>query len=165
MPEPQTVPIRLCLPRILHNADLASSATRAWEAFLAEDPGRLNYRHSMTFTTIPASYYFIRKLLLARQCPEACLRPALYQTLCASSKDAVLTHGEFCMFLTTSYADVEERVRHGVLEPEEEWTEADAWKYNRFVNAEAWEYVNDVLDTAANDRYHGREKLESVMFG
>lgn len=69
------------------------------------------------------------------------------------------------MFLTTSYANVKERVRHGILETEEECTEAYAWEHNRFVNAEAWEYVDDVLDTAATDRYHGREKLQSVIFG
>lgn len=167
---PQSNPhsLRQCLAHLLHNAELASSATAAWNAYIASMGS--GYKPITNITSIPASYYLTRKLCLARQHREARLLPALYQTLCASPREAINTHVEFSCFLTSSYNKEHERLKHGIhaCKPKEEWTEEDEWydEQGMHTNVEEWDYATDILDVAMLDRYHGRNhNLEAAMFG
>jgi hypothetical protein len=60
---PTPVPARLCLPRLLQNAQLASSAAAAWmaEEFDRKYGGRFKGIHA----PVEPSYYMMRKLLFA----------------------------------------------------------------------------------------------------
>jgi len=55
------IPVRLCLSHLLHNADLASSATVGWDAYQAKLRSYQGYRPpKTTYTSIAASYYLTR---------------------------------------------------------------------------------------------------------
>ena len=164
-----SIPVRLCLPRLLHNVDLAYSATAGWAAFQARVRSYQGYRPPRTtYTSIEASYYLARQLLFARQCPDsrAILPPALFKRLVDSTTDALVTHIDFNCFLTGSSASRKEQLRHGILKPKEEWTESDfhADSYGDSIIRDCWEWVGDVLDTAMFDRTCGNNNLEGLMF-
>lgn len=112
---PKEFPIRLCLRRLVQNSDLASSATAAWDTNEASNSISDSYQ-TRTYTSIQASYYFTRKLLLACRRPEsrADLLLMLYEILRASSIETINTHCDFPCFLTSSYAAYEEQLRHGI---------------------------------------------------
>lgn len=163
------VPIRLCLPRLLHNADLAASATAGWDAYRARIRSYQGYcPPKTTYTSIEASYYLARQLLLARQRPEsrAPLLPALFKKIINSSTDALITYIDFNCFLTGSSASRKEQLRHDILKPEEEWSESDfhADSYGDLIIYDSWEWVGDVLDTAMFDRTCGNNNLEGLIF-
>ncbi|GAB7322838.1 hypothetical protein MBLNU13_g05403t1 [Cladosporium sp. NU13] len=164
------IPIRLCLHRLLHNADLASSATAGWDAYQARVRSYQGYRPpKTTYTSIAASYYLARGLLLARQRPEsrALLLPALVKKIVNSSTDAIVTPIDFNCFLTGSSASRKEQLRHDILKPEEEWSESDfhADSYGDLIIYDSWEWVGDVLDTAMFDRTCvNNNNLEGLIF-
>ena len=164
-----SIPVRLYLSHLLHNADLASSATVGWDAYQAKLRSYQGYRPpKTTYTSIAASYYLTRQLLLARQRPEsrALLLPALFQKIVDSSTDALITHIDFNCFLTGSSASRKEQLRHDLLKPEEEWSEIDfhADSYGDLIIYDSWEWVGDALDTAMFDRTCGNNNLEGLIF-
>lgn len=165
-PPSSPVSLRQCLARLLHNAKLPSSATAAWDAHITSMGS--GYQPITNITSILTSYYLTRKLRLARLHRGANLLPALYQTLCASSRGAINTHAEFSCFFTSSYNEDEERLKHGISKPKEDWTEEDE-RYDEetmHVDVEEWDYASDVLDVAMLDRYNGKKhNLEAAMFG
>jgi hypothetical protein len=153
------VRIYLCLPRLLHNADLAASATAAWDAHLR----RTRYRKRIplrTYASKQTSYDLARKLVLARKHPEskALLLPALLNTLVTSSTETLHTHQDLIDFLTFNDSTHEERLRHGISKPEEEWGLYDVYDDVQDVPIirDEWEWVRDVVEVAMKDRlkYH-----------
>lgn len=159
-------PLRKCLPRLLHNADLASSATAAWKVDLATIPPD-HYLRRVSPTASHHSYYLMRKLLLARRNPKANLLRPLYLLLRTLSREVVQTYERFCSFLLGGNADHEVQLPHNIRKPEEEWTEADEFEdeHNGIVLRDDWSWVGDVLDTAMMDDYHGRKNLEGLVLG
>lgn len=159
------IPICFYVRRLVHNASLASSAATAWTRWLAGLPAH-NYRHQRNYTSLYASYYLMRKILLAHQYPESQLHQALFSTLHAASRDAVLTHTEFSSFLLGYFGDEIESQRHGIFKNEEDWTEEDEMEHEMGSNVivEEWGYVGDVLHAAMLDKVHGYQKLEGQLF-
>jgi hypothetical protein len=154
-------PVRLCLRRLLYNADLASSAATAWAAWIAELPAD-NYRRSLKFSSLHSSYYLIRKLVLAFRFPQAQLQNALYSTLRASSQDVLRTHDELCTYLCGRWADDVERTRHGIPKDEKDWTAAEG--LDVVVNVDEWEYANEVVGDAFINHISGTETLKHEIF-
>lgn len=72
---------------------------------------------------------------------------------------------DFLCFLTSTYADYDERLKHGTPKPEEDCTEEDEWKDegNGLVNTEDWEYLDDVWDTVISYKFHGSVKLKEML--
>lgn len=151
--------------RLLHNASLASSATTAWTRWLADVPTH-DHRHQTTYTSLHASYYLMRKILLAHQHPESRLHKTLFSILRALSRDTALMYSEFNDFLLGPFGDEIESEQHGIFKNEEYWTEEEEMEYEMgsHVVVEEWKYVGDVLDAAMLDKVHGYQKLEGQLF-
>lgn len=149
-------PHHLCLPQLVLNADLASSAARAWKAWMTRPEARPPL--DSTFTSVQASYYSIRKLLLARSIHRVESSPLLelYETLCNSSKDTIFELDETACFLTGEYGDYNEQIRHGMLKSEKERTGTDKFMMEVAgrspVGKEACEIIRHVLAAAVMDR-------------
>lgn len=161
---PQTMtefPIRLYLHRLLRNASLAASAVNAWVAHM----DATDYTNEEDFGPAHASYYLMRKILFAHQHPDPELHQAIFLTLQASSKGVLTMLDELACFLLSSFADDDERLRHGIPKAREDWTEEDEMEHEMgsSINVEQWEYVGDVLDVAMRDRFHGRNTLKEVI--
>lgn len=159
------IPTRFYLRRLLTNANLASSAVTAWTHWMANLTAD-NYRHHMSYTSPYASYYLMRKIVLAHQHPEARLQQALYATLRTESYDAVLTHSGLNEFLTGRFDHDIESERHGIFKSEEDWTEEEEMMHemNYSVLEEEWNYVSDVLHAAMQEKVHGYQNLKGKLF-
>lgn len=162
------IPIRSCLSRLLHNVDLASSATAAWnehelclDNYLRRPPPR-------KYTSKHASYYLARRLLLARQRPESrpSILPPLFKALITSSIGTLHTHDDLLSFLTLDGSTHEERLRHGIPKPEEEWSLYDVYDdvQNAPIIRDEWDWVRNVLETALMDKLKGKNDLKGFMF-
>jgi hypothetical protein len=165
LPTINQVPVPLYLPRLLQNAGLASSATSAWSAYARDfEPDTVPAR-SLRIISPHAAYYLMRKVILSHRWRSQWLDGHIYSALDALSKDAVVSIDEFSCFLTSNYADYDERLKHGILKPEEDWTEADEWKEeeNGYVNAEDWEYLDVVWDATISYKFHGGVKLKEML--
>jgi hypothetical protein len=119
------------------------------------------------YTSKQASYYLARKVVLARKHPEsrALLLPALLNALVTSSTEALNTHRDLVDYLTSNESTHEERLRHDIPKPEEEWTLYDAYDDVRdapIIRGE-WEWVRDVVEIAVKDRLEGNNDLEAFM--
>lgn len=165
LPTMYQVPVRLYLPRLLRNAGLASSATAAWLAYVEDLGSDSPQAESLHVVSPHAAYYLMRKVVLSHQWRSKRLDRHLYSTFEALSKDAMLSIDDFLCFLTSTYADYDERLKHGIPKPKEAWTEADEWKDEEdgHVNMEDWEYLDDVWDAAFSDKFHGGAKLKEIL--
>ena len=177
---PTTVPARLCLRRLMQNANLASSAADAWrlhevEVDLDSRSGSIFSRHASILTetphaTVEASYYMMRKLLFARRHPEARTLPALYAHLTTLPHSALRLHAHFAEWLRGHDTPYEVKRPHGIIKPKEQWTEDEQWEAEEFcyrdVHWDDWEWVNDVLDLFQMSRHghYGPADLKSLMF-
>jgi len=165
LPAIDQVPVRLYLPRLLHNASLASSATSAWSTYVGDlGPDSCEAR-SLDIMSPHASYYLMRKVVFSHQWRNKLLDRHLYSTFDALSNDAMISIDDFLCFLTSSYADYDERLKHGIPKPAEDWTEEDKWKdeENRHVVTEDWEYLDDIWDAAISHKFHGSVKLKQML--
>lgn len=149
-------PLRDCLPGLLRNAELSASAHRACTAHRPA-----NRRH---YTSSPASYYFIRRLVLAYELKET--RQWLLEELTAMSLDKAQEHVEFILFFF-SRMDIAEAWKHAAAE------EVMASRYNGGrtypdVDEDAisggWEWASDVLLCARDDKAHGLSGLEEEIW-
>ncbi|KAM0695550.1 hypothetical protein Q7P36_005910 [Cladosporium allicinum] len=173
---PTTVPARLCLRRLLRNAQLASSVANAWRVHdLDRRSGSIFSRHGSILTDNPyasveASYYMMRKLLFARRHPEAQTMPALYAHLCALPHSAIRLHADFAEWLRDHDTPYEVKQPHGIIKPKEQWTEDEKWEADEFchlhVHWDDWEWVNDILDLfqMSHHGHYGPADLKSLMF-
>jgi hypothetical protein len=165
---PTPVPARLCLPRLLQNAQLASSAAAAWmaEEFDRKYGGRFKGIHA----PVEPSYYMMRKLLFARRHPEAQTLPALYAYLCAVPHDTLDLHCDFAEWLTSRGTAYEVKQPHGMIKPKEQWTEDEIWEADEYglahLHWDDWVWVNDVLDAFRMNRHGhlGHEDLKAEVF-
>ena len=162
------IPVRLCLSRLLHNADLASSATSEWEEHEVCLNNYLQSPPPRTYTSKQASYYLARKLLLARQRPDsrAVLLPPLFKTLVTSSIMTLHTNDDLLTFLISKDSTHEERLRHDIPKPEEEWSLYDVYDdvQDAPIIRDEWEWVCNVLETAVMDKLEDKNDLEGFMF-
>lgn len=162
------IPLRLCLSRLLHNADLALSATTEWDEHKVCLSNHLKRFPPRTYTSKQASYYLARKLLLARQRPESrrSLLPPLHKTLVTASIETLHTHDDLLAFLTMNAATHEERLRHGIPKPKEEWSLYDVYDdvQDAPIIRDEWEWVRNVLETAMMDKLKEKNDLEGFMF-
>lgn len=161
---PATTPvsIRQCLPRLLHNADLAASMAMHWKNKHSTDDGEKS--ESTTSTSAQASYYLMRKLLLARRHPEANLLRSLYTSLRILPEESLDVHEDFSDWLLHSGPSNDDaKASHGILKPEEEWDEYDKVEYRErgCVNWDDWEWVGEVFEGAACDSRHVEEEEEA----
>lgn len=143
-PSSNTTTLSKCPPRLLWNANLASRATTARAAWIADlEPS--NYRKHESFTSPHASYYMMRKLHLARTHPQADLLPGLFETLCVSHENTAITDAEISGWLLCSYSDDEDRIPHSVLKPREEGTVCgeNEFEHRGYVILGDWEWVRD----------------------
>ncbi|KAM0707813.1 hypothetical protein Q7P35_004462 [Cladosporium inversicolor] len=165
LPAIDQVPVRLYLLRLLHNASLASSATSAWSAYVEDLAPDSCKARSLRIISPHAAYYLMRKVVFSHQWRSKLLDRHLYSTFDALSNDAMISIDDFLCFLTSSYADYDERFKHGIHKPEEDWTEEDKWKdeENRRVVTEDWEYLDDVWDAAIFYKFHGGVKLKEML--
>lgn len=165
LPATGLVSVGLYLSRLLHNADLASSATSAWSAYLERLGPDTCHARSFHNVSLHAAYYLMRKVVFSYQWRSKPLDRHLYSTFDALSYDAMISIDDFLCFLTSSYADYDERLKHGIPKPEEDWTEEDKWKdeENRHVVTEDWEYLDDVWDAAISYKFHGGGKLKKML--
>jgi hypothetical protein len=173
---PTTVPARLCLPRLLQNAQLASSAATAYMAQgLERLYGSVSSRYGSILTdnlgaSVEASYYMMRKLLFARRHPEAHTLPALYAHLCALPHSAIRLHADFAEWLRDHDTAYEVKQPHGIIKPKEQWTEDEIWEADEFchlhIHWDDWEWVNDVLDLfqMSHHGHYGLADLKSLVF-
>jgi hypothetical protein len=173
---PMTVPARLCLRRLLQNAQLASSAANAWrEHDLKRRSGSIFSRHGSILKDNPnasaeASYYMIRKLLFARRHSEAQTMPALYAHLCRLPHSAIRLHADFAEWLRDHDTAYEVKQPHGIIKPKEQWTQDEIWEADEFcylhIHWDDWEWVNDVLDLFQMSRngHYGPADLKGLMF-
>ena len=166
LPAIDQVPVHLYLPRLLHNASLASSATSAWSAYIG-DLGPDVCEARLRFISPHAAYYLMRKIVFSHRWGSKLLDCHLYSTFETLSKDALMSIDDFLCFLTSSDADYDERLKHGIPKPEEDWIEEDEWKdeENGHVNTEDWEYLDDVWDAAISYKFHGGVKLKEMLCG
>lgn len=164
LPMTNQIPVRHYLSRLLRNASLASSATAAWAAC---EGGHASDRYQAKLVHISpqAVYYLMRKIFFSHRWRSKCLDSHLYSTFDALSKDAMMPIDNFLCFLTSTYADYDERLKHGIPKPEEDWTEEDEWKdeENGHVNTEDWEYLDDVWDAVISYKFHGSVKLKEML--
>lgn len=150
------------------NADLASSAERAWRAWRTAIEARtpLQSQSELSFISIQASHYFIRTLSLVRkeQRPKASLLLELYGT-----RDTKVTHDALVAFLRSDCSDYSEQMRHGILKLTKERTEVEKLQVmngdRECVVRDEWKLARHVLFTAMMDKYHGWRRLEEVIFG
>jgi hypothetical protein len=165
LPAINQAPVRLYLSRLLRNAGLASSATSAWLAYVGDLVPDSYEARSLRYISPHAAYYLMRKVVFSHRWRRKCLNDHLYSTLDALSKDATRSIDDFLCFLTSTCADYDERLKHGIPKPEEEWTEADEWKdeENGHVNTEDWEYLDDVWDATISYKFHGGVKLKEML--
>ena len=154
-------PIRLYLSKLLHNASLASSATAAWLLYEGDD----NYQAKSAHISSHAAYYLMRKVVFSHRRRSKRVDRQIFSTFRALSEDAMRTFDEFLCFLTSSYADHDERLKHGIPKPEEDWTEEDEWEEeeNGHVNTEDWKYLDDILDAALAHKFHDDSKLKEML--
>ena len=159
------IPIRFYIRRLLHIASLASGAVTAWTRWVASLTAN-NFRHSRNYISPHASYYLMRKIVLALQHPEAQLRQELYTTLHTASCDAVLTHTELNSFLLGYFSHEPESQQHGIFKSEEDWTEEDEMEHEMGSNVvvEHWNHASDILHAAMQDKVHGYQNLEGQLF-
>lgn len=138
--------------RLPRNHESATSAATAWAAWL-EDCRPENYRRRLTFTCSHASYYVLRKLVLAYRYPQAqFLRRSMLEVLRNPSRAMLETHGELSAFLGVA-ASTEERALHGIDMPEEDWPPGA--EYERNVELPDWEYAGEVVWAALIEFIHG----------
>jgi len=124
---PATVPTRLCLPRLLQNAQLTSSAATAWLAHnQTKKRGRI--LKDLCHPPIEASYYMMRKLLLARRHPEIQTMPAVFAHLCTLPPGAIHLHADFADLLTDPRARYVVKQPHGMIKPKGKSTEDELWE-------------------------------------
>jgi hypothetical protein len=163
-----SIPVRLCLSRLLRNADLASSATTQWDKHEKRLNNYIRTTPARTYTSKQASYYLARKLLLARQRPESrtLLLSPLHQTLVTSSIETLHTHDDLLAFLTMNGSTHEERLRHDIPKPKEEWSLYDVYDdvQDAPIIRDEWDWVRNVVETALMDKLEGKNDLEGFMF-
>jgi len=132
--------------RLIRNHELATSAATAWAAWL-EDCRPDNYRRRLTFTCSHASYYVLRKLVLAYRYPQAqFLRRSMLEVLRNSSRAMLETHGELNAFLGVA-ASTEERALHGIVR---DWNTAAAATKRRSLRQLQWTYDIEALGFMTN---------------
>ena len=162
------IPVRLCLSSLLHNADLALSATTEWDKHEICLNNYIQTTPPRTYTSKQASYYLARKLLLARQRHESRVLtlPPLFKTLITSSIETLHTHDDLLAFLTLNDSTHEERLRHDIPKPKEEWSLYDVYDdvQDAPIIRDEWDWVRNVVETALMDKLKGKNDLEGFMF-
>lgn len=145
--------------RLLRNAELAESAATGLDAWLSSFKMD-KYRRKLNFTYAHASYYLLRKLVLAYRHPEARLQTSLLLHLRTSSEETLHIHASLDGFLAGGITE-EERIRHGMPKPEEDWAPED--EYAVRVDLDEWVYAGAVVWSALTDHMHGTAKLEPTI--
>jgi hypothetical protein len=146
--------------RLFRNEELAKSAADAFRDWL-ENQCASSYRRKLTFDCPHTAYYLVRKLALAYRHPQAQLQTSLLETLRTSSPEALRTNAELMRFLG-GQASEEERIKHGMPMPEEDWPMPEN-EYAKTVNLPEWDYAGDVVGFALGDYLHGAARLEPAM--
>jgi hypothetical protein len=169
--------------RILHDASLASATIAACDI----EP------HTGLHTDMYASYYFVRKLLLAARCHRKArpgvqaLKQTLYSALSVKSarSGTISLHTRLCNFMYTFARDRTPGLAHDVSAPEKhsdledesgngsEDTSGDCEKGSGGTapltpiyggRKSEWEYANKVLGAAWWDRWQATENLRMLIF-
>jgi hypothetical protein len=148
-------PIQRYAARLLRNDELASCAAAAFRNWLDNQPPD-SYRRKMTFSCPHTAYYILRKLVLAYRHPQAEFQSLLLETLRTSSLVTLETNDEMSLFIGYQ-ADYDERMKHGIPMPEEDWPTDEE------ENLPEWDYADDVVHYATVDCRFGMGKLEPAM--
>ena len=146
--------------RLFRNEELAKSAVDAFRDWLENQPPS-SYRQKLTFDCPHTAYYLVRKLALAYRHPQAQLQTSLLRTLRTSSPEVLRTNAELMVFLG-GQASEEERIKHGMPMPEEDWPMPEN-EYADTVDLPEWEYAGEVTHCALVDYLHGMAKLEPAI--
>jgi hypothetical protein len=136
------LPLRFCIPRLLRNAELASSACA--DCALWKWPQWFHRRSDPLPRSSPASYYFIRQAVLAYD--HGHLRQPLYQTLRTAPQEWTGRQNEFVEYLN-AYADLDVKHKHGIMMVDDDWDPEDCLR--EILNHDKWEYAAEIIKAAA----------------
>jgi hypothetical protein len=142
------LPLRFCIPRLLRNAELASSACADCASW--KWPEWFHRRSDPLPRSSPASYYFIQQVVLAYEYGQ--LRELLYQKLRTAPHEWTERQNEFAAYLT-AYAELEEKHKHGIIMIDDDWDPEDCLR--EILNHDKWEWAAEVIKAAAADNLHG----------
>jgi hypothetical protein len=177
-PSKNDYPLHLYVDRLLRNADLAASATNAWAAdrgtLSAEDLATL-HPYDLSDASQHASYYLLRKIVVAYQHPVAQLRREMLTTLRATSKDQVLTYTKLLNSMMGFFGSDPESRQSGIFKGEEEEEEEEeegdenqtsgAELVGSHAQEEEWRNVRSVLYAAVRDKNaDGTRRLDKKLF-
>jgi hypothetical protein len=152
-------PIQYYAARLLRNDELAKSAAAAFYTWL-DNQRPSSYRRQLSFDCPHTAYYMLRKLVLAYRYPQAGFQSSLLEALRTSTTVTHQTNSELALFLG-GQADEEERVKHGMSMPREDWPMEE--EYADSVNLLEWDYAGEVVHCAHVDQVFGLGKLEPAM--
>jgi hypothetical protein len=156
----ERAPVEYYAQRMLRNHKLAMSAASTFATWLANREAD-DYRRTITLTCPHASYYVLRKLVLAYRYPRAqFLRHSELVLLRNSSRAMLDTHSELSVFLGV-HASEDERAKHDIDMPEEDWPPGTELEQN--MELPEWEYAGEVVWSALIDLIHGTRKLEPTL--
>jgi hypothetical protein len=167
-PAKNDYPLHLYVNRLLNNASLASSATNAWtvdRGTLSAESLEILHPYDLSDNSQHASYYLLRKGVLAHQHPVAQLRRDILSTLRVASEDQVLMHTKLIDSMMGSFGTNPDRCRHRILADEED---EDCTSGGDSIGSHAkkeWRHVRSVLYAAVRDKNAGgTRKLDKKLF-
>jgi hypothetical protein len=139
-------PLRLWLPNLMRNAELCASAHAACAAYV--DPPNCVRKTLMTFSSSPAHWYFLRRVLLAFDYPQ--LRDSVHAELTTASEETRERIYQFHCFLV-GYYNRDESIRQGVPITLRYPPPPGRWEDESDVHQDAWNYMDDVISCARDD--------------
>lgn len=133
--------LRALAPYLVRNAEMGSRVTSRNVDWINSLP-KENSRHTVVYTSQLASYYMIRRLVMA--CHRRSLRSALRLELEASSIAVLATHDEIATFMTY-WMDYEESWRQQILieREKEEHTTHDEMRFEK--NKPEWNWMSEIM--------------------
>jgi len=160
-PDGPLLPLRYCIPRLLRNAELASSAC----AECAADRNSTENKYGMDqdhLIPLLESYYFIRQMVLAYDFRQ--LRDPLYARLRTASTEWINERNKLLVFLVYE-ADWIYQHRHRIRAIPDEWTADDIKAYpGELFTKNNWEFADNLITDASMDREYPGSALEMAIW-
>lgn len=160
-----TAPSPVCLPRVLHNAGLASGLRDALSKDDRLQP--ITWQTSDPRIEMLRAYYLIRHAVLAYDHPH--LRPAIISTL-TTSTNAILKANEHVLFFLQRVAHVSLQNAHGFFERNPDAYHGAGVHLDRdpdkdkYREVERWRGVGTVLSKARYNQKFGIQELPDFEF-
>ena len=161
-PDGPQLPLRFCIPRLLRNAELASSACAECAAHPEPDvdPYERGQKH---LTPLPDSYYFIRLMVLAYDFRQ--LRGPLYTRLRTAPAEWIHHRDKLITFLIY-VSKITCQHRHCIHSNPSWGTAEEVKEYARSMELfiyHNWEYANDIIADANTDCERPGNELEKTI--